>query len=486
MKDQNLENAKIFFEKGLKFFQQENYKQAEHFFLESLKLAPGRLSVIRNLIAIYVKNNQKKKLDQFLESNKRLYNEKEVLFGFAFNFFYKKNYKKSIELCKKLLIYKEFKNSIEDLLASNYKKNKNFLKALKIYKNKLKKEKNYLTYYNIGNLFSDIGRVQTAYYYFKKSLKLKNDNSTLWNISLSALKLKNFKEGFDLYENRWNKKDNPGEKKFTQIPLLTSLDEIKNKKILIWDEQGLGDTLQFSRFVIDLAFYSKNITFVVNKKLSKILKKLNNHISVTDYDNLGLQNFDYQLPLFSLPKLLKVNSINQINYHKLSLPILNDFQIELKGEFKIGIAWSGNPDYSLDEYRSIPFQYLQNLFKIEGVNFYKLSQNIRNDEFIDFNSLRNLNDFGEKSLFEISQLLEKFDLVISSDTSIIHLAGILNIKSILLLNFNSDWRWFDQTENTIWYPSVKIIKQKKINDWESVVTRLVKEVSLIINKKKGQ
>ena len=483
MKVKNLENAKISFEKGLKYFQQENYEQAENCFLESLRLAPGRLSIIRNLISVYIKNNQKKKLDIFLETNKRLYNEKEVLFGLAFNFFYKKNYIKSIEICKKLLIDKEYKNSIEDLLASNYKKQKNFLKALKIYKNKLKKNKNYLTYYNIGNLFSDLGRVKTAYYYFEKSLKLKKDNSTLWNISLCALKLKNFKEGFELYENRWNKKDNPEEKKFSQIPLLTSLNDIQSKNILIWDEQGLGDTLQFSRFVIDLVLYSKNITFVVNKKLSKILKNLNKHIFVTDYNNLKLENFDYQLPLLSLPKLLKVNSFNQILYHKLALPSLDDFQLELKGEFKIGIAWSGNPDYFLDEQRSIPFEYLHDLFKIKDVNFYKLSQNIRSDEYIDFNSLTNLNDLGDKSLYEISQLLEQIDLVISSDTSIIHLAGILNKKSILLLNFNSDWRWFDQNDNTVWYPSVKIIKQEKIYDWESVVKKLVQEVSLIKNKK---
>ena len=486
MKDQNLENAKIFFEKGLKFFQEENYEQAENLFLESLKLAPGRLSIIRNLISIYIKNNQKKKLDIFLDSHKKLYKEKEVLFGLAFNFFYKKNYTKSIEICEELLVYQEYKNSIEDLLASNYKKKKFFLKALKIYKNKLKKNKNYLTYYNIGNLFSDLGKVKTANYYFKKSLNLKNDNSTLWNISLCALKLKNFKEGFDLYENRWNKKDNPGKKKFSQIPLLSSLDEIKTKKILIWDEQGLGDTLQFSRFVIDLASYSQNITFVVNNKLGKILKNLNKNVLVTDYNNLQSQNFDYQLPLCSLPKLLNVNSFDQINYHKLASSNLSDFEVELGSEFKIGIAWSGNPDYSLDEYRSIPFKYLQNLFKLNDINFYKLSQNIREEEFVDFNSLRNLTDFGDKSLFEISLLLQKLDLVISSDTSIIHLAGILNIKSILLLNFNSDWRWFDQTENTVWYPSVKIIKQKKINDWENVVKKLVEEVFLIKSKKKGQ
>ena len=82
----------------------------------------------------------------------------------------------------------------------------------------------------------------------------------------------------------------------------------------------------------------------------------------------------------------------------------------------------------------------------------------------------NLYDFGGKSLLEISQILNQFDLVVSTDTSIIHLAGILNIKSFLLLNYNSDWRWFLDTKKTIWYPSVTIIKQKKINCWDNVLS----------------
>ena len=92
-------------------------------------------------------------------------------------------------------------------------------------------------------------------------------------------------------------------------------------------------------------------------------------------------------------------------------------------------------------------------------------------------------DFSEKNLFEIAKVLNQFDLIVSSDTSIIHLAGILDIKSILLLNFNSDWRWFLDTKQTIWYPSVKIIKQKKLNDWDNVFEELQK---ILEDKKKRQ
>lgn len=479
----NFEMAKAFFENGLKYFQEEKFYQAEQNFLKSLDLVPQRLSTIQNLISIYLKTNEVKKLDNLLEKNMKLHDHIELKYGLAFNFFFKKNYSKSMAICQELLNHQDFKEPIEDLLASNFKKKKLFFDALTIYKKKLKIKKDYLIFYNIGNLFSDLGRVNTAYYYYKKSLELKKDFSTLWNLSICALKLKNFEYGFLLYENRWNKKENPVKKKFNQIRSLNSSEEIKNQKILVWDEQGLGDTIQFSRFLIDLLNFSKNITLVVDKKLKEILNNLDKNITVTDYENLNSENFDYQIPICSLPKLLKIKNIKDIKYNKLDIKRAKQFKLDQTDNLKIGIAWSGNPNYILDEYRSIPFKNFKKLLKIKGINFYKLSQNVRSDEYLEYNLFNNLFDLGSKSLYEISQLMDELDLVISSDTSIIHLAGILNVKSFLLLNFNSDWRWFNDTEKTIWYPSVSIIKQKKLGEWTSVFTELETELKkLVISK----
>ena len=87
------------------------------------------------------------------------------------------------------------------------------------------------------------------------------------------------------------------------------------------------------------------------------------------------------------------------------------------------------------------------------------------------------------NFYELSLCLKKLDLVISVDTSIIHLCGILNIPSILLLSFNSDWRWFDDETSTVWYPSVRIIKQKRINNWQFVFDNLLKDIQNIYHKR---
>ena len=244
---------------------------------------------------------------------------------------------------------------------------------------------------------------------------------------------------------------------------------------MISDEQGLGDTIQFSRFVIELLKFTKKITFVVNSKLVKLLSNIDKNIIVIDYKDLKTNNFDYHLPLCSLPLFLRIKDIGDINYYPLYFNNKNKISFE-KNDINIGLSWSGNPNFHLDEYRSLSFKNFKDILNIKGINFFKLSQNVRNEEFLDYHSFSNLFDFGNKSLFEISEVMKELDLVISSDTSIIHLAGILNVKSILLLNYNSDWRWFENKKKTLWYPSVEIIKQNTFNSWDNVFYELKRRI----------
>ena len=488
MNNKNLEEAKIFFTEGLKFLQKENYQEAEIKFIKSLDLSPGRLSIIHNLISIYINTDQKYKLKKLLENYKNLSEEKEILYGKAFSFYFENNYLDSIAVCKKIVEFQEFKFSIQDLLASNFKKQKKFLDALKLYKQKLKEKKNHLVFYNIGLLFSELGRTRIAKYYFNKCREIKKDDHTnLFSLALCKLKLKDFENGFLLYENRF-KKQNPIELKFQHIKSPNFLSEIKDKKILIWDEQGLGDTLQFSRFVIDLLKFTDQITFVVNSKLSQILSGLDKNILVKSYDNLNSENFDYQIPLCSLPKYLDIKTTEEINF--FSLKYINKFDNHLlldNKKLNIGIAWSGNKEYFLDTYRSIPFKYFKNILNLKDINFFKLSKDLRDEDKDKFTLYPNLIDLSKRSLAEVSDYIKHLDLVISSDTSIIHLAGILNKKSILLLNYNSDWRWFDGINNTVWYPSVQVIKQSKFNSWNEVFIRLKKKLeNLKLDKKKPE
>lgn len=478
----NFEKAKKLFQQGLDYLLKEKHQDAELNFLESLKLVPDRLSTLKNLISVYIATEQKNKLKEILKSYKHLNNENEIQYGCAYDQYFDQNYPKSIEICQKLMALDEFKITASDLLASNFKKQKLFLEALKIYKTILKENKDYLIYYNIGCLFFNLGRVNKAIYYFRKSENLKKiDNSNLWNLSLCHLTLGNLDKGFSLYEYRWLKKVNRPIKKFENIKTPLRTQDILHKNILISDEQGLGDTIQFSRFVIELLKFTNKVTFVVNSKLVKLLSNLDKNIIVIEYNDLKDNNFDYHLSLCSLPLFLKIKEINNIKYYPLYLRNKNKISLK-KNYINIGLAWSGNPNYHLDKYRSISFTNFKDILNLKKINFFKLSQNVRNEEFLDYNSFSNLFDFGNKSFFEISEVMKELDMVISSDTSIIHLAGILNIKSILLLNYNSDWRWFKDKKKTIWYPSVEIIKQKTFDSWDNVFYELKERLENLTNK----
>ena len=487
MNTKTFNEAKLKFTEGIKFFNEENYELAEKNFLESLDLAPQRLSVISNLIKIYIVTKNIKKLNEILIKYKNLEKEKEILFGEAYNSFFKEDFDQSIKICNQIVNHNDSKYSTQDLLASNFKNKGNFLEAFKIYKNKLLEYKNdYKIYYNIGCLLFELGKVRQANYYFEKSKNLNpNFADITWRQSLCYLTLKDFKNGFLLYEDRWKRENHPNIK-FSNIKTPNNISEIKDKKILIWDEQGLGDTINFSRFVIDILKFTKDVTFVVDKKLKDILSKLHTEIFVVDYQNLKEINYDFQIPTGSLPKLLNILTTDDIKFYKLSLP---ETKIKKKyidnDKFNIGIAWCGNPNYPMDKYRSILFEKFNKLLQLKKFNFYKLSKTSKNSSPISEENSSNIFDFGDKSLFEISEIIRDLDLVISVDTLINHLAGILGTNSILLLNYNNDWRWFDDKSKNHWYPSVKIIKQTSFNSWDEVFENLIIEVEKMY-KKKGQ
>ncbi len=485
MNEENLNEAKLKFEEGLKLFEKKDYELAEKNFLESLNLAPQRLSVISNLIKIYIVSKQIQKLDEILTQYKNLNNKKEILFGRAYSLFFNENFDESIKICNQLIKNNDIKYSIQDLLASNFKKKSNYLEALKIYKNKLLENSNdYKIYYNIGCLLFELGKINQAYYYFQKSMNLNPNNKDIsWRFSLCALTLKDFKNGFLFYEDRWNRENAP-KKKFDKIESPMNISEIKDKKILIWDEQGLGDTINFSRFVIDILKFTKKVTFAVDKKLKDILSGLDKEIYVVDYESLSESNYDFQIALGSLPKLLNISTIKDIKFYKLFLRGKGTQKKYIDNEkFNIGLAWSGNPNYPMDKYRSISFKKFDKLLQLKKFNFYKLSKSTEKSESIYPKTPSNIFDFGNKSLYEISEIIKELDLVISADTSINHLAGILGVDSILLLNYNNDWRWFNDKTKNHWYPSVKIIKQMNFNSWDEVFENLIIEVEKIYKEK---
>ena len=489
MSEINFNKAKLCFENGVNYFKNYQYKKAEEEFFNSLEFLPDRLSVISNLIQIYINTENKAGLNNLLFKYKHLKKEKEIGLGFAYQEYFNNRNDDSINVCNNLLKYendKDFQLKLFNLIAANNSRKKNFAESIKYFRKILLKDKtDSINYYNIGCLLLNLGKPRQAYIYLKRSNVLQpGNNLVLFHISLCLLTLRDLRNGFELYEKRWER-NNAEPKKFSHVKTILKIDEIINKRILIWDEQGFGDTILFSRFLFDLLKHTKDITFVVHKSIKNLFVNLHKDIVVEDYNSVIVDNFDYQLSVCSIPLLLEINKPELITYRPLNLPKI-DFEITnslfLNNKLNIGFVWSGNSKFANDEYRSIPFEFFAPLLKVEKFNFFKLSKDLEIKDLFKFYS-NNINNLGDKTFYELSYYLKRLDIIISCDSSIVHLCGILGVKCILLLNFNSDWRWFDNKHNTEWYPSVTIIKQKKFNDWGYVFEELNKRLEVIYKEK---
>jgi tetratricopeptide (TPR) repeat protein len=235
---------------------------------------------------------------------------------------------------------------------------------------------------------------------------------------------------------------------------------LDGKSLLVWHEQGLGDTIQFSRFLPALSKTGARVIFRCQAELVRLLGKHLHGIEVINEKD-DLPKTDFHLPLLSLPSRLGTHGI------PASILPQNPPSHQRK---TIACAWAGNPHHPSDAQRSIAFATFAPLFSssFRWISFQKgfqggLPHHVEN--------LGNLSDF-----WEAAQILQTVDLVITVDTALAHLAGSLGMPTWILLPFAADWRWGLSSETSPWYPSVRLFRQQSPGDWNSVITSLHKKL----------
>ena len=221
MNEINFNKAKLCFENGVKHFKNYQYKKAEEEFFNSLEFLPDRLSVISNLIQIYINTENKAGLNNLLFKYKHLKKEKEIGLGFAYQEYFNNRNDDSINFCNNLLKHendKDFQLKLFNLIAANNSRKKNFAESIKYFRKILLKDKtDSINYYNIGCLLLNLGKPRQAYIYLKRSNVLQpGNNLVLFHISLCLLTLRDLRNGFELYEKRWER-NNAEQKKFSGI-----------------------------------------------------------------------------------------------------------------------------------------------------------------------------------------------------------------------------------------------------------------------------
>lgn len=363
----------------------------------------------------------------------------------------------------------------------------NLREAIDCYEKALALDGHYLeAYSNKGNAELALRRLEGAHQSFQKALSISpGDADTLSNYSVLKLAEANYSEGWRDYEARFycsSRIDNP----YKKLPKLESLTNLENKKLLVWAEQGLGDTIQFYRYLEKLRKLNKHITLAVQSELKELLSAQALDITVLEFGEIDMNGFDYQSALMSLPYLFKTNVDTipsevpyiQVNEHKV-----NWWKQKIAGHpgLKVGLVWSGgykkDPNlWAMNERRNIPFSNYFPLSDIENVSYFNLQKgeglcapdyvekdaHWKKDNFFDYTDL--LHHFSDTAA-----LVKNLDLVITVDTSMAHLTGALGKPVWVLNRFDSCWRWFKNTRLSPWYPTGKIYTQHEYQNWEKVM-----------------
>lgn len=301
-----------------------------------------------------------------------------------------------------------------------------------------------------------------------------NDSDFQSSIVLGMMYLKNkqFKQGYELYLKRSN---TTKLRKIYNEKLWTPNIDLKNKKLLVYSDCGLGDTIMYSRYLNQLALIADSVTLQTDKVLKKILANCFPQINVISKTEQCI-NYDVIIPIMNLQYILNMDFEN-IPHSDMYLTADNDSVVKFSNldilktsKKKIGIFRKGNN--KIFKNRQIKESEFSKLFELDNCNFYSFQ--IENDliESENIISLKPyINDYNDTAA-----LLKNMDILITVDSSICHMAGALGIKTFLLLPHTAEWRWFNDNINSSWYKSVKIFRQTSSRTWKEPIDKIYSEL----------
>lgn len=346
-------------------------------------------------------------------------------------------------------------------------------------------------YSNLGNTLQELKRLDEALSYYAQAIRIKPSYAEAhWNLSLCNLLRGNLHAGWQGYEWRWQCEKfikTSRVSKFSQ-PLWLGEKSLKDKTILLYAEQGYGDTIQFSRYVSLVAQQGATVILEVQRPLVKLLRNLEGVNAIFAHDD-NLPNYDYQCPLLSLPLAFhtEMSTIpvipQQISADKAKLAY---WRTKLGDKIKprVGIAWSGSAGHKNDHRRSLTLsQFAANL--PSNCEYISLQKEMRDADRVLLAKHPEIKHFGDllEDFTDTAALCELMDVVISVDTSVAHLAGTFNKPTCILLPYSPDWRWLLDRIDSPWYPTARLYRQLKMGDWSGVLENLKRDLEKrLLNK----
>ena len=363
----------------------------------------------------------------------------------------------------------------------------NLEEALDACRNSILIEENYVeAYNNLGVIFRDKGNFDEAIKACEKAISLKPDYAEAYfALSFCYFLQGDIQKGLQLYELRLKKDGFPSRIPRDHLVWDGKL-SLLDKKFFVYEEQGLGDVIQFCRYLPLLKQKGAEVTFKVKPKMHTLLKTLDEDIVFVDRDSDD-KSIDFETPLMSLPYLFNTN-LNTIPSMTSYLSADDDRIMAwkkhlAKDSFKVGICWQGSKA-KIDFGRSFPLTLFEDISKLPNVELISLHKGEGEKQIEDINFdltvLGNDFDNGEDAFIDTAAVMANCDLIITSDTAIAHLAGALGCRTWVVLKKIPDWRWMLDRNDSPWYPNMKLYRQKERDNWEEVFETIKKDLQSLI------
>ena len=359
--------------------------------------------------------------------------------------------------------------------------------AIDNYRNVLEFSPDFAQAHNgLGNALKEIGKLEDADTSYRHALKLKPDFAEAYtNLGMLQLLTGNCSQGWKNYDWRRKIRQYRFRPRNYKEPLWEG-GELAGETIFVHSEQGFGDFFQFVRYIPLVIDLGGKVILEAPAQTTQLCKDMNiADIVVTD--DSALPPFDYHVSLMDLPKLFgtTLETVpSKTPYLTVSTQLKEKWQDRLgpRQSFRLGIVWASNPKNRKLLHKSIELPLLTPLLQIHDVTVYSLQVGHEGEAVEQFGDgitdlAPELTDFSETA-----GVISQLDLVVSVDTSVAHLAGALGHPVWTLIPFIGDWRWLLEREDSPWYPSMRLFRQAKRNDWKTVIDQVRTELTETIKR----
>lgn len=456
-----------YFNLGVLYSKLNKKDESEAYYKKVLEFSPSNIETLVNLASLYKTKNKNTALEYILSAYSINPYEKNVSLNLAQIYRDLNKNKESIEVLNALINHIPNLDEAYSLLAINYMDLGEYDKALANYEKAISLKPDNLNYLHGKSTalkyFDKLDEAQKILEYVtSKDSSLIQSNTSLGMIYLQK---KEFEKGMNLYIQR--SLDTNFSKLFTDSRVWKKNTDLKNKIVLVYSDCGLGDTVMFSRYLYLLNKIAKKVILQTDSELVQLLKNSIQNIEIVPKTAL-INDYDIVIPIMNLAFALNIDFDNI----PLSSGYLTDDTVltkEYSGIFssdkkRIGIFRQGNQ--KIFKNRSVASEYINQLTNTDKFEFCSMQKDdIGCDNVCSLTQyIRNYND--------TASLLKNIDVLVTIDSSIVHIAGALGLKTYLMLPHTAEWRWFDDTTSTPWYDSVTIFKQDKNGEWQSVIDKV--------------